>query len=59
MPNTGKYKWPFQGKGSQIQISNKTTIEFGSRRIWGIITQTSIYDNLLLLIKNDSKVLIG
>ena len=26
-----------QGKGSQIQIDNKTIIEFGSRRIWGII----------------------
>ena len=23
----------FQGKGSQIQINNKTIIEFGSRRI--------------------------
>ena len=28
-----KYKWLLQGKGSQIQISNKTIIEFGSRRI--------------------------
>ena len=26
-----------QGKGLQIQINNKTIIEFGSRRIWGII----------------------
>ena len=37
MPNAGKYKWEkfkkIQGKGSQIQINNKTIIEFGSRRI--------------------------
>ena len=26
-----------QGKGLKIQINNKTIIEFGSRRIWGII----------------------
>ena len=26
-----------QGKGLEIQINNKTIIEFGSRRIWGII----------------------
>ena len=26
-----------QGKGLQIQINNKTIIEFGSGRIWGII----------------------
>ena len=26
-----KYKWLLQGKGSQIQINNKTIIEFGSR----------------------------
>ena len=32
-----KYKWLLQGKGSQMQINNKTIIEFGSRRIWGII----------------------
>ena len=30
-----KYKWLFQGKGSQIQINNKTIID--SRGIWGII----------------------
>ena len=29
--------WLLQGKGLQIQINNKTIIEFGSRRIWGII----------------------
>ena len=33
MPNAGKYKWLFQGKSSQIQINNKTIIEFGSRKI--------------------------
>ena len=34
MPNAGKYKWRLlQGKGLQIQINNKTIIEFGSRRI--------------------------
>ena len=27
----------FEEKGSQIQINNKTIIEFGSRRIWEII----------------------
>ena len=32
-----KYKWLLQEKGSQIQINNKTIIEFGSRRIWGLI----------------------
>ena len=32
-----RYKWLFQGKGSQIQINSKTIIEFCSRRIWGII----------------------
>ena len=32
-----KYKWLLQGKDSQIQINYKTIIEFGSRRIWGII----------------------
>ena len=32
-----KYQWLLQEKGSQIQINNKTIIEFGSRRIWGII----------------------
>ena len=32
-----KYKWLLQGKGSQIQINNKTIIEFGFRSIWGII----------------------
>ena len=32
-----KYKWLLQGKGSQKRINNKTIIEFGSRRIWGII----------------------
>ena len=36
-PNAGKYKWLLQGKGSQIQINNKTIIEFGSRRKWEII----------------------
>ena len=36
-PNAGKYKCLLQGKGSQIQIDNKTIIEFGSRRKWGII----------------------
>ena len=34
---SSKYKWLLHGKGSQIQINNKTIIEFGSRRIWGII----------------------
>ena len=45
MSNAGKYKWLMllmpkfkipmilQEKGSQIQINNKTIIEFGSRRI--------------------------
>ena len=37
MPNAGKYKWEkfkkIQRKGLQIQINNKTIIEFGSRRI--------------------------
>ena len=37
MPNAGKYKWEkfkkIQGKGLQIQINNKTIIEFGSRKI--------------------------
>ena len=37
MPNAGKYKWLLQGKSSQIQINNKTIIEFGSRKICGII----------------------
>ena len=34
-PNAGKYKWLLHGKGSQIQIQidNRTIIEFGSRRI--------------------------
>ena len=32
-----KYKWLLQGKRSQIQINNKTIIEFGFRTIWGII----------------------
>ena len=44
MPNAEKYKWLLQGKGSQIQINNKTIIEFGSRRIQQTsrqITQTS------------------
>ena len=27
----------FKEKGLQIQINNKTIIEFGSRRIWEII----------------------
>ena len=27
MPNAEKYKWLLQGKGSQIQISNKAIIE--------------------------------
>ena len=31
-----KYKWLLQEKGSQIQINNKTVIEFGSLWIWGI-----------------------
>ena len=33
MPNAGKYKWLLQGKDMQIQVNNKTIIEFGSRRI--------------------------
>ena len=33
MPNARKYKWLIQGKALQIQINNKTIIEFGSRRI--------------------------
>ena len=33
MHKAGKYKWLLQGKGLQIQIRNKTIIEFGSRRI--------------------------
>ena len=33
MPIAGKYKWLLQGKGLQIQINNKTIIEFGSRRM--------------------------
>ena len=33
MPNAGKYNWLLQGKGSQVQINNKTIIQFGSRRI--------------------------
>ena len=32
-----KYKWLLQEKGSQIQINNKTIIEFGSRKIWGLL----------------------
>ena len=32
-----KYKCLLQGKGLQIRINNKTIIEFGSRRIRGII----------------------
>ena len=31
--NAGKYEWLLQGKGLQIQINNKTIINFGSRRI--------------------------
>ena len=49
MPNAGKYKRPASSREVlQIQMNNKTIIEFGSRRIWGIIkasvcviTQTS------------------
>ena len=34
MPNAEKYNGRLlQGKGLQIQINNKTIIEFGSRRI--------------------------
>ena len=33
MSKNSKYKRLLQGKGSQIQINNKTIIEFGSRRI--------------------------
>ena len=33
MPNAGKYKWLLQWNVLQIQINNKTIIEFGSRRI--------------------------
>ena len=34
MPNAEKYKWPASSKQDlQIQIKNKTIIEFGSRRI--------------------------
>ena len=34
MPNAGKYKWPASSReGLQIQINNKTIIEFGPRRI--------------------------
>ena len=33
MPNAGIFKWLLEGKGSQIQINNKTIIEFGFRRI--------------------------
>ena len=41
-----KHKWLLQGKGSHIRINNKTIIEFGSRRIWGIIkTLTNLYLN--------------
>ena len=32
LPIVGEYKWLLQGKGSQIQIDNKTIIEFGFRR---------------------------
>ena len=37
VPNAGKCKWLLQGRGSQIQKSNKTIIEFGSCRIGRII----------------------
>ena len=37
LPNAGKYKCLLQGKGSQMQINNKTIIEFGSRRKYGMI----------------------
>ena len=33
MPNAGKYEWLLQGKGLQIQINDKTMIEFDSRGI--------------------------
>ena len=33
MPNAVKYKWVLLRKGSQIQINDKTIIEFGSRGI--------------------------
>ena len=32
MPNVRKYKWLLQVIGSQIQVNNKTIIEFDSRR---------------------------
>ena len=47
MPNS-KYKSLLQGKGSQIQINNKIIIEFGSRRICGII-KASVCVNCLSL----------
>ena len=35
MPNAGKYKWRLlQGKGLQIQINNKTTIEFPHYKLY-------------------------
>ena len=48
MSNAGKHKWLLQGKGSQIQINNKTIIEFGSRRILGIIKAWADNTNLYL-----------
>ena len=50
-----KYKLLFQGKGLQIQINNKTIIEFGSRRIWGIIkASVCVIYNTNLCLNNSS-----
>ena len=44
-----------QGKGSQIQINNKTIIEFGFRRKWGIIKASKASaDNTNLCLNNSS-----
>ena len=40
-----------QGKVLQIQINNKTIIEFGSRRIWGIIKASVCVISLTLRLR--------
>ena len=52
MPNTEKYKWLLQGKGSQIQISNKAIVEC-SRRYGELLRPRVIMLDLIQLLLNN------
>ena len=43
-----KYKWLLQEKGSQMQINNKTIIEFGSRRIEELLRPRFVLSALII-----------